>query len=197
MPGLLSKERIVAPPSFNRWLVPPASIAIHLCIGSVYAWSIFNPALMRVLGVVTPAAEDWLLSEANCIFTVAIVFLGLSAAIAGKWLEDVGPRMVGTVAAACWGGGYLVGGLGIHLHELLARLSRLRRHRRLRLRAGLRVAGQHADPLVPRSPRHGCRHGDHGVRRRRDHRHAAQRVAHRALSTRRRNISALSRKRPS
>jgi MFS family permease len=118
MPGLLSKERIVAPPSFNRWLVPPASIAIHLCIGSVYAWSIFNPALMRALGVVTPAAEDWLLSEANNTFTIAIVFLGLSAALAGKWLEDVGPRKVGTVAAACWGGGFLIGGLGIQLHEL-------------------------------------------------------------------------------
>ena len=118
MPQLLSKERIIAPPTFNRWLVPPASVAIHLCIGSVYAWSIFNPALMRVLGVVTPAAEDWLLSEANRTFTIAIVFLGLSAAIAGKWLEDVGPRMVGTVSAACWGGGFLVGGLGIYLHEI-------------------------------------------------------------------------------
>jgi len=119
MSGLLSKERITAPPSFNRWLVPPASVAIHLCIGSVYAWSIFNPALMRALGVVTPAAEDWLLSDANRTFTIAIVFLGLSAALAGKWLEDVGPRMVGTVAAACWGGGFLIGGLGIYLHELL------------------------------------------------------------------------------
>ena len=118
MPGLLSKERIIAPPSFNRWLVPPASVAIHLCIGSVYAWSIYNPALIRVLGVVTPAAEDWLLSQANRTFAIAIVFLGLSAAVAGKWLEDVGPRMVGTVAAACWGGGYLIGGLGIYLHEL-------------------------------------------------------------------------------
>ena len=118
MPGLLSRERIVAPPSFNRWLVPPASIAIHLCIGSVYAWSIYNPALVRVFGVVTPAADDWLLSDVVWIFTVAIVFLGLSAAIAGKWLEEVGPRTVGTVAAACWGGGYLLGGLGIYLHEL-------------------------------------------------------------------------------
>ena len=52
------------------------------------------------------------------IFTVAIVFLGLSAAVAGKWLEDVGPRMVGTVAALCWGGGFLIGGLGILLHQL-------------------------------------------------------------------------------
>jgi MFS family permease len=118
MAGLLSKERIVATPSFNRWLVPIASIAIHLCIGSVYAWSIYNPALIRVFGVVTPAAQDWALGETNRVFTVAIVFLGLSAAVAGKWLEDVGPRMVGTVAAFCWGGGYLVGALGIHLHQL-------------------------------------------------------------------------------
>jgi MFS family permease len=118
MPGLLSKARIVAPPSFNRWLVPPASIAIHLCIGSVYAWSIYNPALIRAFGVVTPAADDWLLADVVWIFTVAIIFLGLAAAVAGKWLEDVGPRMVGTVAAACWGGGYLIGGLGIYLHQL-------------------------------------------------------------------------------
>ena len=118
MPGLLSRERVIAPPSFNRWLVPPASIAIHLCIGSVYAWSIYNPALIRVFGVVTPAADDWLLSDVVRIFTVAIVFLGLSAALAGKWLEEVGPRMVGTVAALCWGGGYLIGGLGIFLHQL-------------------------------------------------------------------------------
>jgi MFS family permease len=118
MASLLSKERIVATPSFNRWLVPVASVAIHLCIGSVYAWSIYNPALIRVFGVVTPAAEDWALGETNRVFTIAIVFLGLSAAVAGKWLEDVGPRMVGTVAAFCWGGGYVVGGLGIELHQL-------------------------------------------------------------------------------
>ena len=118
MPGLLSKERIVAPPTFNRWLVPPASIAIHLCIGSVYAWSIYNPALIRVFGVVTPASQDWALGQTNFVFTVAIIFLGLSAAVAGKWLEAVGPRTVGTVAALCWGGGYLLGGLGIVLHQI-------------------------------------------------------------------------------
>jgi MFS family permease len=118
MAKLLSKERIVATPSFNRWLVPIASVAIHLCIGSVYAWSIYNPALIRAFGVVTPAADDWLLSDVVWIFTVAIVFLGLAAAVAGRWLEEVGPRMVGTVAAVCWGGGYVIGGLGIVLHEL-------------------------------------------------------------------------------
>jgi hypothetical protein len=98
--------------------VPIASVAIHLCIGSVYAWSIYDPALIRAFGVVTPAAEDWLLSDVVWIFTVAIVFLGLAAAVAGRWLEEVGPPMVGTVAAICWGGGYVIGGLGIILHQL-------------------------------------------------------------------------------
>jgi len=115
---LLAKERIIAGPGFNRWLVPPASIAIHLCIGSVYAWSIYNPALVRVFGVVTPAADDWTLGGVVWIFTVAIVCLGLAAAFAGKWLEEVGPRTVGIVAALCWGGGYLIGSLGIALHHL-------------------------------------------------------------------------------
>ncbi len=115
---LLKKERIIAAPGFNRWRVPPASIAIHLCIGSVYAWSIFNLPLTRAFGVVGGAAEDWALGDVVWIFSVAIVFLGLSAAVGGKWLERVGPRMVGVTAAVLWGGGFLVGGLGIHLHAL-------------------------------------------------------------------------------
>ena len=118
MTGLLSKERIIAPPNYNRWRVPMASVAIHLCIGSVYAWSIYNPSLTRVYGVVTSAGDDWSLSEVVWVFTVAIVFLGLAAAFAGKWLESVGPRKVGVVAACCWGGGYLVGGVGIMAHQL-------------------------------------------------------------------------------
>lgn len=118
MSGLLSKERIIAPPEYNRWLVPLASVAIHLCIGSVYAWSIYNPSLTRVYGVVTPAADDWSLSQVVWVFTVAIVFLGLAAAFGGKWLERVGPRKVGVVSAVCWGGGYLVGALGILTHQL-------------------------------------------------------------------------------
>jgi MFS family permease len=118
MAGLLAKERIIAPPDYNRWRVPLASIAIHLCIGSVYAWSIYNPSLTRVHGVVTSAADDWSLSAVVSVFTVAIVFLGLAAAFAGKWLEEVGPRKVGVVSACCWGGGYLVGALGIMTHQL-------------------------------------------------------------------------------
>ena len=118
MTGLLAKERIIAAPGYNRWRVPVASILIHLCIGSVYAWSIYNPHLTRINGVVTSAGDDWSLSEVVWVFTVAIIFLGLAAAFAGKWLEQVGPRMVGVVSACCWGGGYLVGAAGIMTHQL-------------------------------------------------------------------------------
>ncbi len=113
MLDILSKKHIVAKEGFNRWLIAPAALGIHLCIGSVYAWSLFNPALIKRLGVVTSAADDWTLKSVVWIFTVAIVFLGLAAAVGGKWLEKVGPRMVGTVSAICWGGGFLVGGIGI------------------------------------------------------------------------------------
>ena len=112
------KDHIVAKPGFNRWLTAPAALGIHLCIGSVYAWSLFNPSLIKRLGVVTSAADDWSLKSVVWIFTVAIVFLGLSAAVAGKWLEKVGPRMVGALAAICWGGGFIIGGIGILTGQL-------------------------------------------------------------------------------
>jgi len=116
--SFLMKDKIIAKSGFNRWLVPPASIAIHLCIGSVYAWSIFNPALIKELGVVTSSSGDWSLSNVVWIFSVAIVFLGLSAAVAGKWLEEVGPRCVGVTAAFLWGGGFIIGSVGISTHQL-------------------------------------------------------------------------------
>lgn len=116
--SFLMKENIVAEPGFNRWKVPPASIAIHMCIGSVYAWSLFNSPLTRQLGVVTSSADDWSLSSVVWIFSTAIVFLGLAAAFGGKWLERVGPRCVGVVSAFFWGGGFLIGSMGIANHDL-------------------------------------------------------------------------------
>ena len=118
MSGILSKQHIIAEPGFNRWKIVPAALGIHLCIGSVYAWSIFNPALVKQVGVVISAADDWTLKGVVWIFTVSIVVLGLAAAIAGRWLETVGPRMVGVVSACCWGGGFIVGGIGIITHQL-------------------------------------------------------------------------------
>ena len=115
---LLQKEQIIAQADFNRWLIVPAALGIHLCIGSVYAWSLFNPALTKRVGVVAAASADWSLKSVVEIFVVAIVFLGLAAAFAGKWLEKVGPRMVGVVSACCWSGGFFIGGVGIITGQL-------------------------------------------------------------------------------
>jgi len=119
MAGFLSRERIVAGPGFNRWLVPPAALAIHLCIGQAYAISVFNLPLSRAIGITQPAAADWKLTTLGWIYTLAIVFLGLSAAFAGTWLERAGPRKVGVIAACCWGGGFLIAALGVHLHRIV------------------------------------------------------------------------------
>ena len=117
--GLLAKERIIAAPGYNRWRVPIASILIHTSASALCMPGVFTTLhLTRIDGVVTSAGDDWSLSEVVWVFTVAIVFLGLAAAFAGKWLEQVGPRMVGVVSACCWGGGYLVGAAGIMTHQL-------------------------------------------------------------------------------
>src|SRR2546425_758752 len=118
MAGFLSRERIVAKPGFNRWLVPPAAVAIHLCIGQAYAISVFNLPLGRAIGITVPSPSDWKLTTLGWIYTLAIVFLGLSAAFAGTWLERAGPRKVGVVAASCWGGGFLIAALGVFLHRI-------------------------------------------------------------------------------
>jgi MFS family permease len=118
MLSLLGKERIVAGPGFNRWLIPPCALATHLCIGQAYAISVFNLPLTRQLGIKASLADDWKLTQIGWIFTIAIACLGASAALFGKWVQARGPRMSGFVAALCWGLGFLVGALGIHLHAL-------------------------------------------------------------------------------
>jgi MFS family permease len=118
-PGFFSKEATVAQPGFSRWMVPPAALAVHLCIGQAYAFSVFNAPLTRVIGVTESAPGDWTLTTLGWIFSLAIVFLGLSAAFAGKWLEKVGPRRTMFTAACCFGGGFLVAALGVHLHQIV------------------------------------------------------------------------------
>src|SRR3954465_7501178 len=118
MAGLLSRERIIAKPGFNRWLVPPAALAIHLSIGQAYAFSVFKLPLTKVLGVPEPVAGDWKQTQLAWIFTIAIVFLGLSAATFGRWLEHAGPRKSGVVAACCWGLGFFISALGVSLHNI-------------------------------------------------------------------------------
>jgi len=116
--GFFSKERITAGPGFNRWMVPPAALAIHLCIGQAYAFSVFNKPMTQLLGISESAPDDWTIPQLGWIFSIAIVFLGLSAAFAGKWLEEVGPRKAMFAAACCFGGGFLVAALGLQLHQL-------------------------------------------------------------------------------
>src|SRR3954465_2415763 len=111
--GLLERERIVARPGFNRWLVPPAALAIHLCIGMAYGFSVFWLPLSRVVGGGKPLACpsgsgilnalfttscDWLVSDLNWIFPLFIFVLGVAAAIWGGWVERAGPRKAGVVA---------------------------------------------------------------------------------------------------
>jgi MFS family permease len=118
MAGVFAKERLTAGPGFNRWLIPPAALAIHLSIGQAYAFSVFNLPLSRAIGITTSVPGDWKLTELGWVFTLAIVCLGLSAAVFGRWLEDVGPRASGFAAAICWGAGFAIGSLGVRSHQL-------------------------------------------------------------------------------
>jgi MFS family permease len=118
MAGFLSRENIVAKPGFNRWLVPPAALAIHLSIGQAYAFSVFKLPLTKVLGITESAPADWKQTQLAWIFTIAIVFLGLSAAVFGRWLEHAGPRKSGVAAACCWALGFLISAFGVKVHNI-------------------------------------------------------------------------------
>src|SRR5579871_1916774 len=131
--GFLDKERTIAAAGFNRWLVPPAALCIHLCIGMAYGFSVFWLPLSRAIGI-TKSVEcapdmtifarmftttcDWKISEMGWMFTLFFMFLGGAAAIWGGWLEHAGPRKAGFVAAVLWCGGLLIGAVAIATHQL-------------------------------------------------------------------------------
>jgi MFS family permease len=126
--GILDRERIVANAGFNRWLVPPAALCIHLCIGMAYGFSVFWLPLSRAIPnapLCTSLADEifsttcnWRVASMGWMYTLFFVLLGVSAAIWGGWLERAGPRKAGVVAAFCWGGGLALGGIGIITHQL-------------------------------------------------------------------------------
>ncbi len=130
--GFLDKHRTIAAPGFNRWLVPPAALAIHLCIGMAYGFSVFWLPLSKAVGIkeaVACAADigffqelfvtdcDWKIATLGWMYTLFFVFLGSSAALWGGWLEKVGPRKAAVVSTCCWCGGMLFSALGIYLHQ--------------------------------------------------------------------------------
>ncbi len=103
------------PPGYSRWLVPPAALAIHLSIGQVYAFSVFKNPLLAL-----HAADGsvWNLKEIGYIFSIAIAFLGISAALFGAWLEKAGPRRAMFYAALCFGAGFFIASAGASTHQL-------------------------------------------------------------------------------
>ncbi|HEY3918981.1 MAG TPA: OFA family MFS transporter [Stellaceae bacterium] len=116
--SILSKDRTIAPPGYSRWLIPPAALCIHLCIGQVYAFSVFNLPMTKLLGISQSTPDDWQLTDLGWIFSIAIFFLGASAAVLGRWVEEGGPRRAMFTAALCFGGGFLVAALGVSVHAL-------------------------------------------------------------------------------
>ena len=118
MTSFLDRSNSVAGPGFNRWLVPPAALCIHLCIGEAYAFSVFTKPMTQAIGITAPAPGDWSVPDLGWIFSLAIVFLGLSAAVFGRWVERVGPRRAMFTAALLFSGGLIVAGLGVRFHQL-------------------------------------------------------------------------------
>jgi MFS family permease len=130
--GLLDRERIIAKAGFNRWLVPPAALCIHLCIGMAYGFSVFWLPLSRAIGLersvacpdITLIGElftttcDWRVSSLGWMYTLFFVLLGSSAAVWGGWLERAGPRKAGVVSALCWCGGLIISAAGVIVHQL-------------------------------------------------------------------------------
>jgi MFS family permease len=130
--GLLNRDRSVAGPRFNRWLVPPAALAIHLCIGMGYGFSVFWLPMSKllagpgdpgcksqsVLAMMFSTSCNWTVPLVTHTFEFFIAFLGISAALWGGWLEHAGPRKAGFIAALCWGGGLLLGSIGVSMHQL-------------------------------------------------------------------------------
>ncbi|MFO1319852.1 MAG: OFA family MFS transporter [Burkholderiales bacterium] len=144
MAGILDKERTIAQPGFNRWLVPPAALCIHLCIGMAYGFSVFwkplgnalvgvdgkplvacaagattfGDKLSGTLRALTATDCNWTQFDLGWMYTLFFVVLGCSAALWGGWLERSGPRKAGFIATLCWCGGLLISALGVHLHQL-------------------------------------------------------------------------------
>lgn len=131
--AILSRERTIAQPGFNRWFVPPAALCIHLCIGMAYGFSVFWLPLTKSIGITAPIPQpdgmtfieklfstryDWDKPMLGWMYTLFFVFLGSSAALFGRWLEHAGPRKAGFIATLCWCGGLAISSLGVYIHQL-------------------------------------------------------------------------------
>lgn len=115
---VLSREAIVAGPGYSRWLVPPAAIAVHMCIGQVYGFSVFKKPLAQAIGVTSPAPGDWSDVDVGVAYSIALALLGLSAAVFGKWVERSGPRKTMLASMACFCSGLVLSAAAVRWHQL-------------------------------------------------------------------------------
>ena len=116
--SFLDRERTVAGPGYSRWLFPPVALAVHMCIGQAYGLSVFNIPLSKLIGITQPAPDDWPLTATVQVFNFAFFFLGVSAALFGKWVERSGPRKTMLASALFFASGFMVSALGVWLHSL-------------------------------------------------------------------------------
>jgi MFS family permease len=118
MLGFLDKKYTIAPPGYSRWLIPPAALCVHLCIGQAYAFSVFNLPMTKLIGITKSTPDDWNIPQLGWIFTIGIFVLGFSAAFLGRWVEDGGPRKAMFTAALCFGFGFFISAVGASIHNL-------------------------------------------------------------------------------
>ena len=118
MLSFLDRSHTIAKPGFSRWMVPPAALCVHLCIGQAYAFSVFNLPMTKLLGITQSAPGDWNLPQLGWIFSIAMFFLGTSLAVFGRWVEEGGPRRAMFTAALCWAGGFFISAIGVYVHNL-------------------------------------------------------------------------------
>jgi MFS family permease len=111
--GFLQRERIIAPPGWSRWLIPPAALSIHLAIGQAYAWSVFKNPLTATMLQGNPAAG----TLTALPFTLGIVMLGVSAAVFGTAVDRNGPRWAMFISMICFSTGFLVSALGVAIGQ--------------------------------------------------------------------------------
>jgi len=116
--SFLNRDHTIAKPGYSRWMVPPAALCVHLCIGQAYAFSVFNLPMTKLIGITQSAPNDWKLTELGWIFSLAIFFLGVSSAVFGRWVEEGGPRKAMFTAACCWAGGFFISAIGVYVHTL-------------------------------------------------------------------------------
>ena len=130
--------------------VSAAALCVHLCIGQAYAFSVFNLPMTKLIGITQSTADDWKLTDLGWIFSIDIFFLGVSAAVLGRWVEEGGPRQAMFASGVCWAAGFLG-----HLRRLSTILGGLPRRygvRRHRPRYRLHLACLHPDQWFPDRP---------------------------------------------